>query len=455
MAKKKTDGPLHIVKIRLENVLGLKAFELDDAGQIVALTGPNGSGKSTVLKAVCLALSGQQKTPGLVHDGAEEGSVFLRLSDGTEILRRITREGAREATVRDATYRQPVKQPEGYLRTLVEALSLDPSAFLAAKPKEQAKMLLEAFPVVASLEEVEEAARGLLGRSALESYGLADLAALEERLRVERHAANGLRTQTAKTVEGLQGKLDQEVPPEAPGATPAELAGLLSDSQADLAKEVQAIQAKADAEMAKLLKDERAYMENHAKLVAALKSAQNASREFYEKEKAAAAEKAEPIIVGLRAKIASAAEREKLLASQEATRRMVLEFKGQLEQQEATWSNLEAAVRGVESLRQTMAGRLPVDGVLVDQDGVSVKDSHDRYVRLETLNTAEQVAFAVRLAAAKSGKLRTVIADGLERLDPTRREAFLEEARRSGCQYLMAWAEDGEDLAVESEGEAP
>ena len=451
MAKKK-DGPLHIVKIRLENVLGLKAFELDDAGQIVALTGPNGSGKSTVLKAVCLALSGQQKTPGLVHEGAEEGSVFLKLSDGTEILRRITREGAREATVRDATYRQPVKQPEGYLRTLVDALSLDPSAFLAAKPKEQAKMLLEAFPVTASAEEVNAAARGRVGKLRLESYGLPDLATLEEQLRVERHAANGLRTQTTKTIEGLQAKLDQELPPDAPDASPAELAGLLSDAQGDLAKDVQAIQARADAEMAKLQAEERAYLQQHAEKLAALKNAQSASREFYENEKNAASAKVHPVIDGLRRKILLAQERERAIAGQEATRRMVVDFKGQLEQQEATWSDLEAAVRGVEALRQTMAGRLPVEGILVDTDGVSVKDGRDRYVRLETLNTANQVALAVRLAAAKSGPLKTVIADGLERLDPTHREAFLEEARRSGLQYLMAWAEDGEDLAVQTEG---
>lgn len=64
-------------------------------------------------------------------------------------------------------------------------------------------------------------------------------------------------------------------------------------------------------------------------------------------------------------------------------------------------------------------------------------------VDMDRLSTSEQARFAVRVAYAVSGRIKVLIVDGFESLDPKVQGDFFDQASKSGFQHFIAVVSDG------------
>ena len=286
---------------------------------------------------------------------------------------------------------------------------------------------------------------------------LAELDSLIVHLREERTAANGARTRAKKTIEQLTETLPPE-PADSPETALKNLRALHADVLADLEDDVQAIRDKHraamdflkrsnDEQIAKVRRkaehDIEAIRVHLVELLALDKEAEENDIEALRKQVA-------PQIEAGATKLGALEEQMKGAAGAKKAREMLDGLKDDLAKLETEWRSLDNSVKGLEELKTSLLSKLPIEGVTIDGGKLSVKDEHGTWVLFDALNTAAQIKFAVRLAAkrAEAMELPAILCDGLERLDPKAREAFLQEAERSGCQFLVTFATDDEALEV-------
>src|SRR3990172_7565613 len=143
---------LRVLSVQIRNVLGLAERSLDADGRAVVVSGRNASGKSSLLAAVQAGLGGgslaklarigapEDEPPEVVlvlgGDG-EEDRVEKR---GEETARGLKRVGTSQAFA-------DVPRPQEFLSRLFDPTLANPVAWLLAKPKDQAILLLEALPL--------------------------------------------------------------------------------------------------------------------------------------------------------------------------------------------------------------------------------------------------------------------------------------------------------------------
>lgn len=141
---------MQIISLVAENIKRLTAVSIKPDGKVVTISGRNDQGKSSVLDSIWYGLGGVANIdPQPIHDGAQEGSVFLDLGDI-----RVTRKFRRKEGVPAFTTTLTVESADGkkfaspqtMLDELVGRFSLDPMAFIRMKPKEQYDQLKVLVP---------------------------------------------------------------------------------------------------------------------------------------------------------------------------------------------------------------------------------------------------------------------------------------------------------------------
>lgn len=139
---------MHIIKLQAENVLRLKAVEIEPDGTFQIVTGANAQGKSSVLNAMYLAIAGGQASRAIgkpIREGEESAFVTLDLGDKTGVKMIVTREWSDKGTKLTVKAADGAKyqQPQTILDGLVGALSFDPLEFTRKSAKEQVEDLLD------------------------------------------------------------------------------------------------------------------------------------------------------------------------------------------------------------------------------------------------------------------------------------------------------------------------
>lgn len=131
-----------IVSVEAENYRRLKVAEiklLPKTG-LVRVTGKNAAGKTSLLKAVAGVLGGAAEVhPGTLHDGAEDGRVTLRLSNGYTVVRHVTESNPKGYL--HVVGPDDGKHSQSKLNTWLGERSFDPLAFLTLDAKRQREVL--------------------------------------------------------------------------------------------------------------------------------------------------------------------------------------------------------------------------------------------------------------------------------------------------------------------------
>ena len=146
---------MRITRLKAENVMRIRAIEIEPDGNMVVISGRNGQGKSSVLNAIWLAIQGaaaSREVPDPVRHGEQEAWVEVTLGD-LVVTRRWSSGRASRLEVKARGEKQ--RSPQKLLDSLVGRLSFDPLAFASMKDADQRAALLDLVELPFDPEQME------------------------------------------------------------------------------------------------------------------------------------------------------------------------------------------------------------------------------------------------------------------------------------------------------------
>jgi len=438
---------MKINHITIRNILGISELDLSPQG-FTQISGPNGTGKTSVLEAIKAVLnSGHDAT--LLRQGTDKGEIVLVLDDGTELSKTVTQATSTTAVRRDGK-KQP--RPAEAIKALTDALSVNPVEFLLAKPKDRARVLLEAMPLEADTEHLAQIA-GIEVKAAPGLHALHVINQVHQQVFDARTGTNRAVKEKAATINQLEAAVppapagvdgDEEdlaqrvaeadgVRASTLGRITAKLDGLRTKAQADIDAVRAEVQRKIDEAKTEGQKQVDA-------INAELADQERRAAGAREKANATHAEAVQPLQTQLqviRNDREAAGRRKQTLETIEVMRTEL----GALQTEAETQT---AALQAIDDYKLQLLSGLPIPGLEV-REGEIFRDG----VPFDRLNTAAQVEIAVEVAKLRAADLGVVCVDRIECLDSTTLEAFKQSALESGLQLFITRVSD-EEFAIDT-----
>ncbi len=488
---------LRVLSVQVRNVLGIDERALDPQGRAVVLEGRNASGKSSLLSAVRAGLSGGSLAT-LARVGAKEEPEVVLVLSGPGGEYRVEKKGEETARVLkrigDSQAFADVRRPQQFLSRLFDSQTANPVAWLMAKPKDQAILLLEALP----LEMDETALAKRLGDAT--SYlrpmppglhPLEHLSIVRDQLFTARTGVNRDAKSKAQAAEQLRRELPAKAPEDPAAEIVAaekraeELAGdVARDEEQAVATEREAAQAARtdrDAAIERVRVEFKAQAAGlragHEKRAAALLAeverqiAGNATA--VEKDIGAGIERGETEIAALertyeealgggataRAKATEALRvrgvylsetRERLATlreqAEQATRFRALDeqaggFEADARHHEEESDRLSEVMNELDAFRRGLCKDLPIPGLEIEGAEIRLDG-----IPFDQVNRGRRVEVAAKVAQARADlhPLKVLFLDDLEKLDTAHRTALLEYLVEHGVQAFGAVVTDGD-----------
>lgn len=402
-----------ITGLQIENVKRVRAVRLD-AGTLAPsgltlIGGNNGQGKTSVLDAICGALGGDEfKQP--VHDGAERGSVSVRLSNGITVERVYTTSGGSRLKVEDPAGK---KGGQALLNEFVSPFALNVGEFMFASDKDKAKILLKVIGV--NPQPYEEKIRSLESDRLLKG---------RERDRAKGHAESLPFFEDAG-VEKLDGN-----------AISAQMTEALAHNARvrQASTDVQAMRDRLDLAEIRMREAEKSLEEARAKHAAA----KDAFTQAFEK----AATAGQPVDTqAVSARLQEVTEHNERVNGN-LSRQHAFDLAESLAGEYAAIQTEIGQVR--EELRATLEGAaLPYPGLMVE-DGELLYNGR----RWGTLSESERLILATAVSRAVKPECRFVLIDGMERMDARTRSTFAAWLEAQGLQGIGTTVGDGSDCSL-------
>lgn len=438
---------MKISHIKITNVLGIDSLEFSPEG-FTAITGPNGAGKTSILEAI-KAATGQGHDATLLRKGAEKGEVVLVLDDGTEIQQRITASRTTRDVVRDG---KKLTQPGNVIKTLTDALSVNPVEFLTARKQDRVKVLLESMPIQLDAEKLSQIS-GIPVQPG-EAHALHVIEAVRQTVYDDRTGTNRAIKEKDATINQLRGAL-----PDAPGGVDGDEDSLraqiqqandtrqsehsridtkLTGIRAESANRVQKLkddaQAKIDAIRAEL---QEAIDKERAEL------ADTEAKAARVRQKAA--DTCAATIQPLQAALAAIVSNRDAAAKRKATLETIQQMIDELNELQEDASRQTKALADIDQYKSDLLASLPIPGVEV-KDGEVYRDG----IPFDRLNTAQRVGIAFEIAKLRAGDLRLVCLDGMELLDEASLTELRKQAHESDVQVFITRVQ-GNEFSVQTQ----
>lgn len=467
---------MKVHSITIKNILGIESLEIKP-GSVTEVSGENGSGKTSVLESIKGALgSGHDAT--LLRNGAEQGEVVLVLEDGVEISKKITADKS-TLSVKHPEFGKIAKS-QAYIQKLVDALSLNPVAFLTAPAKERVDLLLKAVPMTVTAEQL-----GFVPNVALEGIDL-DKHALEVFAKIGK-AVYDLRTginRVVKEKRATAAQMRETLPTDAEDgqdwgdvlkATTEEFRDLQKSTQVrvsaikkDAMDAAQAqkdlfstkagmVKSEGEAEIEKLRRDfeeacEKIRADSGIEIERCRQDCDAAiagiDRSREEALKAAEAEY-RPRHNELSEKLGQAKTMVEAHTKAETTRQFILKLEEDSAHMEGQSEKLTASLTSLEALKASLLSSMPIKGLEI-RDGEIYVDG----IVFDRVNESKRIRLAIEIAKLRAGSLGLVAVDGLEKLDAKSFETFRKEAGKSGLQFIISRVSEGELSVTTDNGEA-
>lgn len=432
---------MKIIELYAENVKRIEAVLIKPEGNLVQITGENEQGKTSVLDTLWWAFGGRdeiQQVP--IRIGEEKARIDIDLGE-LKLTRFFNLQ-------EDGTFttRLEIRNAEGFKASSPQALldkavgrmTMDPLAFMKAKPADQAQQLRALVPGFDFVKNDEAFKR---------SYEL--------------------RTETGRQVRLLEGQLVSfnDLPAEVPDwRDPVEILqkqGAAAESNKKLAEEKSRRADRALAllqaghhvdEIVSQLAARREEIEEHRAAIAALEdrvkkgeqllAAAETARGEIDAEIKAFPELPAPLdLTAFEAELAEVQRQNKLAERGKARIKLQADLKAMHESYDGLTKDLEK--RKDLELEAMKAAKLPVDGLAFSDAGVTIK-GHP----LDQASASQQLRLSVAVAIAMNPKLRVMrIVDGslLGRAQMAELETIANE------QDYQIWIErvaTGEDIGI-------
>lgn len=482
-----SDTP-RIESISIRNFKGIRSatFEL---GQVTILSGGNGVGKTSFLDAVKAPFSGGYD-PTMVRDPEAPGAgsivigelpaekkpladtkavIEMKLTDGSSLRREIdsTRRTSKVECM-SATGKRLGGQ--GYAEQLASVEAVDPMRFLLAERENRGKVVMQFLDVPLSAEELDFIPGGnwyvadMCGKDGKPLGCFDALKAVEEACVQRRRETNRKVDELVSTIGNLRSSvptLNDESADYAGAAEAAEKAHRDADGAHRLAKiqiveEAEAARAKAREDHATNVRAIDAWLaeetaklkaqaqERIAKSLATIGTTLEAVRVAEESALAAVEAEHQPILEAARA--ASQAAKKTLADYHNATglRKHLADCETQHRQVIADSLQMDRAIALLRALRLKKMEEVPITGL-------EMRDGEVFYqgLRLDAINTAQQIEVAALIVSHASGKLPFMILDNAEHLDPEMKRRFIDALKAGGYQVVVAEVTEG-PLKVET-----
>jgi len=143
---------LQIKKIGIKNWLGITELEVFP-GKINKVDGDSGAGKTSIIEAMEKAFTNINRRTEVVAHGADEAELFVELSDGLQITRKVRTEKADYLKVKHDS--KAVSSTEGFLRKLINGDIFRPIEFVQKDAKEQTKIILNMLQIDWTVEDIK------------------------------------------------------------------------------------------------------------------------------------------------------------------------------------------------------------------------------------------------------------------------------------------------------------
>jgi len=467
------NGKLSVRLLRLTNIGGVQGALEVPLGDITYLEGTNGVGKSSVVDGLA-ALCGRP-VQDLLNQGADEGEIYLELSDSTWFRRRLTADGKNVLTAGHPE-QGTIGKAASWLKATLSAAALSPTEFLEADDAKAAEYILRTAPLTVTEGEIREALGEEIGLPKPIDVSAHALTVLDRAIKAlydERTGENRAAKDARTTAEQLQRSIPEDAAdPDELGARAealrATLAGILQardsaekvaahEARAESDADFQDVSDKLTARVAKshelraelrriqdaILAEEQAIVELHDRQhaitaerdVRAEAAAKAAGAEFQERQAAVSAELAQ---------VRQAHETAVKAASAIQNTRNMIERQEQVARAAHDRSHaLTKAMARLDALKAAKAAELPIEGVSI-QDG----RLHIDGVPAHRANTARRVQVAIDASTAQKARVQFVFADDLEHLATKTRKAVERACRERGIQILAARVTDDEEMQV-------
>lgn len=460
-----TNGKLAVRLIRLTNIGGGEGTLEIPLEDITYLEGTNGVGKSCAVDGVAALCGGP--VVDLLNQNAEEGEIYLELTDKTWFRRRITRAGGNALTAGHPD-QGSIGKAAAWLKASLSVAALSPAEFLDADDTKAAEYILRTAPLTVTREELAEAVGKGLQLPAIDVSGHA-LRVLDQAAKVlydQRTGENRTANDAKTTAEQLRRSIPEDAPdPEELGDREAslqvELQTALEECDAAEKQAAQGAREAADAELGRINNEIAKHGHDVLRLKAELAAAEEglsstrARRDAVTKERDAKAEDAERAagaqFTGRLATVsadltATQNARETAIKAQAAiqnTREMIARQEATAKAAHARSQALTKAMARLEALKAAKAAELPVPGVSIESGKLMIGG-----VPAHRANTAERVRVAIDASTVQPARVRFVFADDLEHLATKTRHEVEAACRERGIQILGARVTDDEQLVV-------
>lgn len=459
---------MRLTKIQITNFAAFATYEAT-LPAVSIFEGQNGQGKTSALYALQYGF-GRGHDPDVLHGSAEEGELLYTFDDDSQIKARITRKETTRMTKPAGGRRFVPGRAE--IDRIADAVSYDPLKFLDKKESEQLAQILKLIPVTVTKEEILAAVGGVINPGNV-GASLDAIDGLSESIFNTRTDVN----RDAKTLAGHADELDKAIGPEpSAGEDWSMAAARLRNDQSVLAaseqEEIDRIagefQAQKDA-AAKAQRESDAEIDDGINAQIAAVNAQIAALEssradkkltvaqeanvFIESARNKANTEADeirgantPRMTALTAEIATAEERAARQHESQGTR--IAAQKARAESGEAKERSvaLTASLDRLSDLKKKSAEQLTQHGIAISEGRICREES-GKLVPLKKWNTADQIAFCLRVAVLAHGPCGLIVVDEIGRFDPERRAELLatcrEYAASEGLQFVLGMATDG------------
>ncbi|AIQ69503.1 ATP-binding protein [Paenibacillus graminis] len=143
---------LHIKRIEIKDWLGIKELNVSP-GKINKVDGDSGAGKTSLIEGLEKALTNNSRRTEVISHGQEEAELFVELTDGLQITRKVRAEKADYLKVKHDS--KAVNSTEGFLRKLINGEIFRPIEFVQKDVKEQTKIILNMLQIDWTVEDIK------------------------------------------------------------------------------------------------------------------------------------------------------------------------------------------------------------------------------------------------------------------------------------------------------------
>lgn len=446
-----TDKTLRVTAIRLQNILGLREFEVRP-GSVTVIEGQNGAGKTTILEAIRAALGGGHDAT-LLRKGSEYGEIVLELSDGSEITKEITPDKT-TAKITHPDFGE-LKKPRTVIDQLCDAFALNPIDFLLADKKNRLQLLLAAIPLKVNERDLAGIMPMLTIQPNMNAHALDVFSVCEKDLYDQRTGVNRVVKEKQTTAKELKKALPEGGSDKAveqhrdakaqQGAFLAEVDARARQINEDTDKEKARVRDVASKEIADMKAERDNLIEkiradyqkkiDEAQSYLSRKLDEVNGQQSVSHEMLAAESRTRT--TELAKTVANAEAAVQTYNRAEAARAHLQDLLNKAKEYEQKSHELTEALSDLAGIREAMLEELPIRGLTL-QNGEILIDG----IPFDRLNESRRVRLAVEVAMLRAGKLPLLCCDGIERLDSNSLEALEQHAQACGIQLVLARVTD-------------